>query len=85
MVFRRLRPGTSSATFSPREAQEVQGLQSLQVLPKASANKRLLFPVLKKEAEALSRLSDPPQQEKNAYPTPARIVREISQITSFRS
>ena len=77
MVFRRLHPGTSSTTFSPREAQEVQGLQSLQVLPKASANKRLLFPALKKEAEALSSLSDPPSRRKTPTP-PLRGLSERS-------
>ena len=62
MVFRRLRPGTSSTALPPREAKEVQGLHSLPALPKASANKRLPFPALKKEAEALSSLSDPPKR-----------------------
>ena len=65
MVFRRLHPGSSSSTaLPPREAQVVQGLHSLPALPKASANKGLPFPALKKEAEAPSSLSGPPSRGK---------------------
>ncbi|PUU73054.1 hypothetical protein B9Z19DRAFT_1135954 [Tuber borchii] len=69
MVFRRLRPGTSFAALSPREAQGVQGLHSLLALAKASANKSLPFPALKKEAEVLSSLPDPTRKRKT--PTPS--------------
>jgi len=63
MVFRHLRLCTSS-TVCLLGKHKVQGLHSLSALPKASANKGLPFPALKKEAEALSSLSGPPSRGK---------------------